>query len=88
LSLAGHFLYKKWSIGLHKWLLLKGKHTLVVEFENDQVIVQLDKTLTVKAENLSRQKVGRILLAAYCTHVKVHSAELVCRDTIEWTEEW
>jgi nucleoside 2-deoxyribosyltransferase len=66
---------------------LNGKHTLVVEFENDQVVVKLDKSLTITAENLSRQRVGRILLAAYCTHVKIHSAEMVCRDTIEWGEE-
>jgi len=67
---------------------LSGKHTLGVEFENDQVTVQLDDSLRVEAKNLSRQKAGRILLAALGTNVKVYSAEVVCRDTIEWTNDW
>jgi len=67
---------------------IEGRHSLLVEFENNEVTVQLDDSLKVKAENLSRQKVGRILLAGYCTTVKIHSAEMVCRDTIDWTDEW
>jgi len=67
---------------------LTGKHTLEVEFENDQVAVQLDDSLRVEAKNLSRQNIGRILLAALGTNVKVYSAEVVCRDTIDWTNDW
>jgi hypothetical protein len=63
---------------------IAGRHSIFVEFENNEAQVTLDGSTSVKVTNLSRQKVGRILLAGYCSTVKIYSAEMVCRDTIEW----
>ena len=35
-------------------------------------------------DKLSHQSAGQVVFAAYCTDVDVHSAQMICRDTIEW----
>ncbi|HAF25190.1 MAG TPA: hypothetical protein DCK93_20175 [Blastocatellia bacterium] len=64
----------------------KGKHSILVEFENNEVKVFIDNAQLVETNALSRQAAGRVLLAAFDSEVKVHAAQMICRDTIEWNQ--
>ncbi len=65
----------------------KGEQTLLIEFENNQLNVELDNKLYIQTDKLVHQAVGRVLVAAWNANVDVHSAEMICRDTINpsWT---
>ncbi len=62
---------------------IKGKQTLLIQFENDQLDVQLGH-FHLAPVKLVRQVVGRVLPVAWYADVDVHSAEMICRDTIDW----
>lgn len=62
---------------------IKGKQTLLIQFENDQLDVQLGQ-FRLSSVKLVRQVVGRVLPVAWYANVDVHSAEMICRDTIDW----
>lgn len=62
----------------------KARHSVLVEFDNNEVNVQVDNIEVVAVQHLSRQTPGRVLLAAYCSEVEIHSAQMICRDTIQW----
>jgi len=59
-------------------------HSLRLEVENNEAQVYVDNTLVLTSRKLWRQAPGSVLLAAYGSEVKVYSAHMVCRDTIEW----
>lgn len=63
----------------------KGEQTLLIEFENNQLNVELDSELYIQTDKLVHQAVGRVLVAAWNADVDVHSAEMICRDTIDWS---
>ncbi len=63
---------------------IKGKQTLLIQFENDQLDVQLGH-FHLPPVKLVRQAVGHIFVAAWNADVDVHSAEMICRDTIDWS---
>jgi hypothetical protein len=66
-----------------KKLTIKGKQTLMIEFENDYLSAKIgNKTLVTN--RLIYQVPGRVFQAAWGTNVDVHSVEMICRDTIEW----
>ena len=60
-----------------------GRQELTIQFENDYLDVQMGDA-RLQTDKLSHQAVGRVLPAAWYADVDVHSAEMVCRDTIEW----
>jgi len=62
---------------------IKGKQTLLIQFENDQLDVQLGQ-FHLSSAKLVHQAVGRVLPATWYADVDVHSAEMICRDTIDW----
>ncbi len=60
-----------------------GKHLLRIEFENNEAEVRFENVKLV-TDKLSHQTAGHVLPAAYCSDVDLHSAQMICRDTIEW----
>ena len=62
---------------------ISGRQMLTAEFENDYFHAQMGEH-HLETNNLSYQGVGRVLQAAWRADVKVHSVEMICRDTIEW----
>jgi hypothetical protein len=73
-----------------KWLSATGRmlgreqQELTFEFENDFLRVQMEGIKTVEISSLTHQRAGRVVLAAHRSEVLVDSAEVICRDTIEW----
>lgn len=64
---------------------ITGRQSILIEFENDQLEVQMgDKQL--RTDKLSHQTAGRVLQAAWRAEVDVHSVQMICRDTIEWSQ--
>ena len=61
---------------------LRGEQTATIDFENDEVGVQLGDTRFV-SRTLSNQSFGSVWLAAWQADVDVHEAELISRDTVE-----
>jgi nucleoside 2-deoxyribosyltransferase len=62
---------------------MEKQQTLTIDFENDFLRVRME-TIERETFALTHQRAGRIVLVAYQTEVDVASAEIVCRDTIEW----
>lgn len=62
---------------------LSGQQTLTLEFENDHLDIQLGSA-QFASDELSHQVAGRVLFAAWHADVDVISADMICRDTIEW----
>jgi hypothetical protein len=62
---------------------IKGVHSLLIQFDNNELEMQMGQA-KLGTNKLSHQTAGRVLLAAYNADVDVHSAEMICRDTIEW----
>ncbi len=62
---------------------ISGRQMLTIQFENDYLDVQVGHA-RLRYDKLSHQTVGRVLPAAWYADVDVHSAEMICRDTIEW----
>jgi hypothetical protein len=63
---------------------LSGRKTLILEFENNHVDVRIGRA-RFRSNRLSHQFAGRVLFAAWQSDVDVTAAEMVCRDTIEWS---
>jgi hypothetical protein len=63
---------------------ISGRQMLTVQFENDYLEVQMVGSAPLITDKLSHQTVGRVLPAAWCADVKLHSFEMICRDTIEF----
>jgi len=64
----------------------KGEHTLLIEFDNDQVNVDFDGKSYFQQQNiLTRQTRGYVHVAAWNADIDVHSVEMICRDTIDWS---
>nr|BAM62603.1 putative uncharacterized protein [uncultured microorganism] len=64
---------------------IKERKTLLIEFDNNQLNVELDSKPYLQTEKLVRQAVGHIFVAAWNADVDVHSVEMICRDTIDWS---
>jgi len=62
-----------------------GRHSLLIQFENNEVELQMGN-IQLRTNKLSHQTAGQVLLAAYYADVDVHSAQMICRDTIEWDQ--
>jgi hypothetical protein len=62
-----------------------GKQSMLIEFENNQLKLQMGNE-QLRSDKLSHQTVGRVLQAAWYADVDVHSARMICRDTIEWDQ--
>ena len=58
---------------------------MLIEFENNQIELQMGNE-QLRTDKLSHQTVGRVLQAACYADVDVHSAQMICRDTIEWDQ--
>ena len=66
-------------------LSIAGRQSMLIEFENNQFAMQIgDKEL--RTDKLSHQAAGRVFQAAWYADVNVHSAQMICRDTIEWNQ--
>lgn len=63
--------------------LISGKQVLSIEFENNHLDVRMGRA-KLKYDKLTHQAVGRVLSAAWKADVNVYSAEMICRDTIDW----
>jgi hypothetical protein len=63
---------------------ISGKRTLMIAFENNKVEIQIGGG-RFSSSKLSHQTTGRIVFAAWRANVIVHSAEMISRDTIEWS---
>jgi len=63
---------------------IKEEQTLLIEFDNNQLNVELGG-FSLQADELVHQAPGRILVAAWNADVDVHSTEMICRDTIDWS---
>jgi hypothetical protein len=64
---------------------ITGKHSLLIQFENNELELQMGK-IQLRTKKLSHQTAGRVWLAAYHADVDVYSAQLICRDTIDWDQ--
>jgi len=62
---------------------IKGEQTLLIEFDNNQLNVELGG-FSLQTDELVHQAPGHVLVAAWNADVDVHSAEMICRDTIDW----
>jgi nucleoside 2-deoxyribosyltransferase len=62
---------------------ISGSRVLIIQFENDFLDVRMGRA-RLQTNKLSHQAVGRVWLAAWYADVDVRSAEMICRDTIEW----
>ena len=62
-----------------------GRQSMLIEFENNQLELQMGNE-QLRTDKLSHQTVGRVLQAAWYADVDVHSAQMICRDTIEWNQ--
>jgi nucleoside 2-deoxyribosyltransferase len=62
---------------------VSGPQDLTVQFENNYADVQMGSA-RLQTDQLSHQTVGSVLQAAWQADVKVYSAQMVCRDTIDW----
>ena len=60
-----------------------GKQELAIDFENNFLRVQIEG-IDHEISALTHQRAGRVVLAAHNAEVDVASAEIICRDTIEW----
>ena len=60
-----------------------GRQILNVQFENNHLELQIG-SFKFETDKLSHQTVGRVLPASWYADVDVHSATMICRDTIEW----
>jgi hypothetical protein len=60
-----------------------GRHSLIIQFENNQLELDMGD-VNLRTDKLSHQTAGRIFQAAWFADVDVHSAQMICRDTIEW----
>jgi nucleoside 2-deoxyribosyltransferase len=60
-----------------------GRQLLLIQFENNQLELQMGNE-QLRTDKLSHQTAGRVLPAAWYADVDVHSAQMICRDTIEW----
>jgi hypothetical protein len=63
---------------------LSGRQTLTLEFENNHLDLRLGRA-RFSSEKLSHQIAGRVAFASWQADVDVTSADMVCRDTIEWS---
>jgi hypothetical protein len=64
---------------------ITGRHSLLIEFENNELDLQMGK-IQLRTDKLSHQTAGRVGLAAYNANVDIHSAQIICRDTIDWDQ--
>ena len=64
---------------------IAGRQSMLIEFENNQIELQMGNE-QLRTDKLSHQTVGRVLQAAWYADVDVHSAQMICRDTIEWDQ--
>jgi len=64
---------------------ITGRHSLLIQFENNELELQMDN-IRLRTNKLSHQTAGRVWLAAYNANVDVHSAQMICRDTIDWNQ--
>jgi hypothetical protein len=62
---------------------ITGRHSLLIQFENNELEVEMGK-IQLRTNKLSHQTAGQVLLAAYHADVDIHSAQMICRDTIDW----
>jgi nucleoside 2-deoxyribosyltransferase len=62
---------------------IAGRQVLNVQFENNHLELQIG-SFRFETDKLSHQTVGRVLPASCYADVDVHSAKMICRDTIEW----
>ena len=60
-----------------------GKQELAIDFENNFLRVRIEG-IGHEISALTHQRAGRVVLAAHNAEVDVASAEIICRDTIEW----
>ena len=60
-----------------------GRHKMILEFDNNYLYAQMDEA-RLETYKLSYQEVGNVYLAALLANVNVYSAEVVCRDAIEY----
>ncbi len=64
----------------------KEPHTLLIEFGDSQLNVKFNSKSYLKKQNiLSRQISGNIFVAAWNADIDVHSVEMICRDTMDWS---
>jgi hypothetical protein len=64
---------------------IAGRQSMLIEFENNQLEMQMGNE-QLRTDKLSHQTVGQVLQAAWYADVDVHSAQMICRDTIEWNQ--
>ncbi len=62
---------------------LSGKQELTLQFENDWLAVQVGN-VQFETGKLSHPEAGGVWFGTCNANAEVHSAEMVCRDTIEW----
>ena len=62
---------------------IAGRQSMLIEFENNQLKLQMGNE-HLQTDKLSHQTAGRVLQAAWYSEVDVYSAQMICRDTIEW----
>jgi hypothetical protein len=63
---------------------ISGRHSLLIQFENNELEMRIDNNCSLRTDKLSHQTAGLVMPAAYFADVDVHSLEMICRDTIEW----
>jgi len=61
---------------------LTGRQTMRLEFENDELQINIDGRQFFSDE-LSHQAIGTIVFATWQARARVHSARVICRDTID-----
>jgi hypothetical protein len=64
---------------------ISARHSLLIQFENNELELQME-SIRLHTNKLSHQTAGRVWLAAYNADVDVHSAQMICRDTIDWDQ--
>jgi len=64
---------------------IEGKHSLTIQFENNQFELGMGD-VKLRTDKLSHQTAGRVFQAAWFADVDVYSAQMICRDTIEWDQ--